>query len=502
MSEMRRGTARALSRLATGLLLCGFALAADAQEALIRISREDLFDIAVGAVFIACGIAALALQRLRGRAAGGPFLTLGAFSILYGIRLGHEALAVLGMPASIVDYVEPFVTYILPLAPFLYARRAIGSGWKHSITAIVAIQVGYASAAMILDLLHEPEYAMRPNNYLMLTSFCVLSANIVREVRKRDIAILESSRRSFDTRLIAAGIVVMTLFVLNENAVSAGLVPWSISYEPLGVLAFIACVAAALAHRLFTREVAMAGLEHELDTARRIQQSILPAAPPRVGGVRIAARYQPMTAIGGDFYDFLVEGDRITVLIADVSGHGVPAALVASMVKVAFGAQRHHGSDPAAVLNGIRDALAGSVPARHMVTAACISIDQQQGVIRYANAGHPPLLIRRGSEVAEVLQPGVPIGAFRNAVYRNESIELAGGARLLLYSDGVTEASNAAGEHFGEERLRRVFEGRTADAVSGADAIVAAIEEWRAGQGALDDLTVVIIDLDPASSGR
>ena len=116
-------------------------------------------------------------------------------------------------------------------------------------------------------------------------------------------------------------------------------------------------------------------IRKELEIARQIQASILPDHMPRVTGLQIAVRYLPMTEVAGDFYDFLLVDDRrLGILIADVSGHGVPAALVASMVKIAIAAQAPHADDPAKVMNGLNSILAGKLHGQ-FVTAAYLYLD-------------------------------------------------------------------------------------------------------------------------------
>src|ERR1700689_3766689 len=123
-------------------------------------------------------------------------------------------------------------------------------------------------------------------------------------------------------------------------------------------------------------------IQREMDKARQIQLSILPFQIPPIQHVDIAARYLPMTAVAGDFYDFIVVDEkRIGILVADVSGHGMPAALIASMLKIALAAQEPHAADPAQVLLGLNQALCGKFQ-RHYVTAAYLFVDMQKRTLR------------------------------------------------------------------------------------------------------------------------
>jgi phosphoserine phosphatase RsbU/P len=134
-------------------------------------------------------------------------------------------------------------------------------------------------------------------------------------------------------------------------------------------------------------------INHELEMARQIQLSILPRETPKIKGLDIAARYVPMSSVAGDFYDFIVVDEQhLGVLVADVSGHGLPAALIASMLKVALAAQFTHASDPARVLGGLNQTLWGKF-SHHFVTAAYLFVDMEKNSMSYSAAGHPPLLL-------------------------------------------------------------------------------------------------------------
>jgi len=241
----------------------------------------------------------------------------------------------------------------------------------------------------------------------------------------------------------------------------------------------------------------LAAIESELEMARAIQLSILPREIPRVGGLEIAARYVPMTSVAGDFYDFLAGDDRRTgVLVADVSGHGVPAALVASMLKIALAAQAPNAADPAKVLAGLNQALCGKFE-KHFVTAAYAFVDTEAGTIDYAGAGHPPLLhYEAGAKAARVVQQnGLFLGMFPHAKYASVRLNVAAGDRCVLYTDGVSEARNAALEEFGTERLQALLDGKAAlSSDAFADGVLDAVREWTgrgAAEGQDDDITVV-----------
>lgn len=244
-------------------------------------------------------------------------------------------------------------------------------------------------------------------------------------------------------------------------------------------------------------EQQLSAIRNELETARQIQLSILPGEVPRLAGLDIAARYVPMSSVAGDFYDFLpVDENRIGILVADVSGHGMPAALIASMLKIAFAAQVASALDPAAVLSGLNQALCGKFQS-HFVTAAYALIDTERRTLRYAGAGHPPLLVRERSsaKVRDVLENGLFLGYFPEATYSTVEIPFQPGDWVLLYTDGISEMMNPNEEQFGEKRLKLFLEEHHNDlAGEFVDNLLDRLSLWSgrpSGQDPDDDVTVL-----------
>lgn len=240
-------------------------------------------------------------------------------------------------------------------------------------------------------------------------------------------------------------------------------------------------------------------IQKELETARLIQQSILPEVLPNIEGLDIAARYVPMTSVAGDFYDFLtVDDKRLGVLVADVSGHGMPAALIASMLKIAFAAQCDHAADPARVLQGLNQALCGKFQ-HHYVTAAYAFLDMGKRTLTYAGAGHPPMLMWNASTgtVRDVEENGLFLGKFDFAAYTSVEIPLAPGDWALLYTDGISETNNPDGVEFGSERLRPCLPAvQDGSADEFAIRLLRELDTWSArgkGEDLDDDLTLVAL---------
>ncbi len=238
----------------------------------------------------------------------------------------------------------------------------------------------------------------------------------------------------------------------------------------------------------------------ELEMARQIQLSILPRHTPKISGMEIVARYIPMTSVAGDFYDFIIQDDRhVGILIADVSGHGLPAALIASMLQVALTAQVAHASEPGKVLAGLNQALCGKFQ-QNFVTAAYVYVDLEKKVLKYAGAGHPPVLIWRKSagSASQLLENGLVMGQFEEATYDSIEIPIEAGDRFVLYTDGILESSNPAGEEFGTDRFLQFLDKNTAlETGPFADAVLVELARWLdqpMGEGHKDDISLLAVD--------
>ena len=187
--------------------------------------------------------------------------------------------------------------------------------------------------------------------------------------------------------------------------------------------------------------------------------------------------------------------------MADVSGHGVPASLISSMVKIAFASQLPHASDPAQVLAGINQILCGKLES-DFVTAGYLFMDMEKQSATYAGAGHPPLFLWRSSEqnIYEIREKGIVLGQFEDAQYQNIDLELKSGDRFILYTDGIIEATNAAGERFGWDHFKKFITFHASLPVGQfADDLIQQVTGWsgKNSQESLDDdLTLVIADFE------
>jgi serine phosphatase RsbU (regulator of sigma subunit) len=240
-------------------------------------------------------------------------------------------------------------------------------------------------------------------------------------------------------------------------------------------------------------------LNQELEMARQIQLAILPHAIPQLPGLEVAARYFPMTSVAGDFYDFIqIDDKHIGILIADVSGHGLPSALIASMIQVALVGQAPNAAEPATVLAGLNRALCGKFT-MNFVTAAYVYLDLEKGIMRYAGAGHPPVLRWRNSEgkTTKLMENGIVLGMIDEAEYSALEIPLEAGDRHVLYTDGIPEAADADQVQYGVDRFMQYIESHHTVSVSQfADDFCTELAAYsnQSTSGQQDDITLLLFD--------
>ncbi len=180
------------------------------------------------------------------------------------------------------------------------------------------------------------------------------------------------------------------------------------------------------------------------------------------------------------------------MLITDVSGHGVPTALIASMVKLAATSQRDNAADPSGLLAGMNAALLGNTQ-NQFVTAAYVHLNSETHELRYSAAGHPPLPLLRKGAITQIEENGLMLAAFDFAQYSNAAHPLEAGYRILLYTDGVVEAANPSGDFLGQDALCVLLQ-QTAvlQPAEAADRIISSVQEWSPTQD--DDMTVLVCD--------
>jgi sigma-B regulation protein RsbU (phosphoserine phosphatase) len=232
-------------------------------------------------------------------------------------------------------------------------------------------------------------------------------------------------------------------------------------------------------------------LETEMAEARAFQQSLLPDQETTVNGVAVCCRYTPSSALGGDLYDYAASTGRTALLIADVSGHGVSAAMLTGIVKSAFHASHVDGFEPAAVVQRVSMGLAAFSPDRFVtMVAALISPEERQ--LRYVNAGHPPVALWGTTREPLWLHSTGPLisPVLTESAWEAPVVPIHEGDHVLLYTDGISEA--LADDHGrAEKRFTSIIDRASEGGAPLLDTILADVQQQLAGRPQADDLTLL-----------
>jgi serine phosphatase RsbU (regulator of sigma subunit) len=250
-------------------------------------------------------------------------------------------------------------------------------------------------------------------------------------------------------------------------------------------------------------------LEKELEIARELQRSLLPRELPGGEAVEFSTLFAPSAAIGGDYFDVLGLGDgRLAVVIADVSGHGLPSGLRMAMLKAALTILVEAEKDAEGILGRLHEMVRSGDDRRVFVTATLALVDLAAGTLEITNAGHPPTYLLRDGRVEEIMLPGSPLGGLGRD-YGRRLLALEPDDILVWLSDGLIEAGDAEGQPFGYDGILAALESAAAErarleaAVPGAtgslaaaavrDHLLAAVEAHTGGRPVEDDRTVVVM---------
>ena len=286
----------------------------------------ELANLALGFILLTLGSAAAVLAAGYWTTSGVTLLSFGLFTALYGVRLlfSTSLLATLidGSTAGL-DLFNASVGYWLPIPGLIFVEQLRGPGWKSSIRWLWWTWIVLALLFTGFDLTVGAGAAASPASILILPTVAIVLAHVVwwrPDHAERD--------------AVTIGLVIFVALSIHDNLAGLGVLPWTFNLEPVGLTIFILLLGTVTARRTFANQREVAMVEYEMKTASAIQSSILPHGTPSVSGLDIAVRYVPMRSVAGDIYDFTV-GDThgVGILVADVTGHGVPAALIASMAE-------------------------------------------------------------------------------------------------------------------------------------------------------------------------
>lgn len=236
-------------------------------------------------------------------------------------------------------------------------------------------------------------------------------------------------------------------------------------------------------------------MERELSIAREVQRELLPRGSPTIAGLSLAGACRPAVGVGGDYYDYLqFSDDRVGLVIADVAGKGIPAALLMAGLQASVRSLAAPSVDPGEVNRQLNGMLYRSTTTSRYATLFFGVYDARRRTLSYSNAGHFPPLHLGANDVGRLCADGIPLGLMEDARYEQGSRTFLPGDVLALYTDGIVEAPDKAGVEFGEERLiqaLRRHQGRDLDEI--IVSVLGEVERWTGGGAAHDDATLVLV---------
>ena len=464
----------------------------------LSVLRGELANIVAGSFFLYIGLLAFAIAFIRRRGGVRILVWIGVWSFLFGSNMLAQSPAIIAsLPNSLESarslwsVAASYLTIVAAALAFLELtlgtlRRLL----QLLLVADVAVAVAGIGGFLISD---RANTFMLHNQLLAVVGLVILLATVsVPNLSRRFLVLSHHRVLTIGTFIFAAEALWVNLgrpFNLEVPSI----------YSSLGFAVLLLSFGYVALDMILANERRLLAIDSELEIARRLQFSILPASPPEVATLRIAAAYEPMTAVAGDFYEFLpVDERRSGFLVADVSGHGVPAALIASMIKVAMQSVNGCASDPSEVLRRLGSILDHNLQGQ-LVSAAYLWIDTSSRRALYSAAGHPPLL-RWNQETGTLMRiesNGIIFGIGAELQYPVCSIPLVPGDHFLLYTDGVTEAEDGTGEQFGDRRLEQILrEGRRFTAAELLKRVMAELRAWQpASRAQQDDLTLIVIEV-------
>lgn len=270
------------------------------------------------------------------------------------------------------------------------------------------------------------------------------------------------------------------------------------THDDLQVLLLLASQVAIIIEKVMLHEqlIEKKRIEGQLEVARQVQLELLPASDPQIEGFDICAYNFSTEEVSGDYYDWVsIYDDQIGIVIADVSGKGVPAALLMAFLRASLRAAIHIGYAPHVSMAKVNYLLWESIERNQFVTAFYGVLDASNKTLAYTNAGHnPPLLMDADGTARFIERGGIPLGMFRDTRYYEYYQSIESGQTLVLYTDGVTEAMNEQEQEYGRPRLaEKVREGRHLSASDLITFIQQDVLDWTGGRGASDDMTFFIV---------
>lgn len=476
-----------------------------------------LFEFAIVILFLAGGIYHILLQHTWRR--DRSHILLGAALLSIALRTafsGHDFANILlpQLPWQLHYRIEFASLYLMVVAMLAFAYEILGApetSWLKPFSLAIGL-------ALVIPVLVAPVSVFTAwlSAFHVYTVIVLIIAIylVLRAIRRRTrfwqlytISMLVFTAAAIND-ILAAQFGVKTGYVTKEAFLLFVLLQAGL----LNAVFLEAFKKAEAANQTLTREIALS--EHELlysyrqnesllktlmadvHEARCLQESLLPRVFPQSESLRIYGRYLPMDLVGGDMYAFANHpGGRIGILIADVTGHGIAAATVAASTRLLYSIYAQSSDSPAEILRLLNTHLPDHI-GRHFLTAICAVYDPTLRTLTFANAGHPPLILLSQGSTSRQNARGTLLGAFEERHFEEQTLRLQSGDRVLMFTDGLTEAKDAAGHELGDDGLTALVMQFAANPLEDwVDAIVGEATRHRGSAGLSDDITVVALEV-------
>lgn len=460
-----------------------------------KLTKASVWKFLFGFMYLVLGVVSFIIFLLRIKKTEGYIFYLAILNVAFGLKFLYENPLVQLTELPTPDfwlYIMPIIAAVIPIVFILFIRYFIGWGWRRSILWLLIYSILQGIIKIVTEYTAPAEDIYGTTNTIFgLLSVIVLFMHLF----------LPDMRKNREVQIIGAGLGFYLIAIFYANLAGFQWLPEKLSFDEPAYLFFNICLIYVALRRITNTEKEFYAVKQDLETARNIQNGILPELNPKSEKYELAAAYVPMALIGGDYFDYQIpDENHIRVLIADVSGHGISAALIASMVKVAFTSQESNAHKPALVLQQINRSLAGQLN-NEFITAGYFGIDLNKLKLTYSSAGHPPLVFyrRANNEIKEIKVPGIPIGVFPETTYKETTLTLAKGDRLVFYTDGILDVANTSNEVFGRTRLiNQIKETKELSPDDATKNILDALQKWSGkneDETYEDDITLIIFDV-------
>ena len=467
------------------------------EDQVLAMLRGQVADIIFGSVFLFIGLAACSIAAIRRRSGVRIFVWLGIWSAMYGATNLIQSSAVVAVSPHWLQISAPYantaMAYLVVVVGLLSFLELSLGRLRFLIQALACVGLVIAIAAIgFFVLTGGSNGKLMPYNHLLAACALLFLTTIV--------AVPSLSRKYFllpDRRVLAIGTFLFAIEGLWNNLSRPLGFETPRILNHLGFAILLVSFGYVALQLVFGNERRLLSIENELAIAREIQASILPRCVPEIHNLSFSAAYRPMTAVAGDFYEFIpVDQKRVGILVADVTGHGVPAALIASMIKVAMQSVVSCACDPRELLRGLNRILFRQLHDQ-FVSAAYLWLDTENGKAWYSAAGHPPLLRLREGKLERIESNGLLFGVIPDPDFPVCDLPIHAGDRFLLYTDGLIEPENANSDSFGVRKLEQVVRNNQSRPPSElSDQLFSEIRLWQpASLAQQDDITLIVIDV-------